>query len=158
MKMTSSVDIKLPDIAVIKKMIQSHHARVGVLGSDTMRKDADSSMTNAEIGLVQQFGSIEKNIPPRDFLIQPVKMHGKQIIETLNKSNLFKTAIDNNATIKAVKLLGVAAESWVKMGFTNAGFGTWAPNAPYTIAKKGSSAPLVDTGQLARSISSDVVK
>ena len=34
----------------------------------------------------------------------------------------------------------------------------WAPNAPYTVAKKGSSTPLIDSGQLRQSISWEVKK
>jgi len=158
MKIESEVHVTMPSMKQMQKMIDKYHARVGVLGADTMRKDKDSAMTNAEIGLVQQFGSISKNIPPRDFLIAPIKDHGQQIIKTLEKSNLFAQAMNAKELTRAVKILGVAAEAWVKMGFTNGGFGKWAANAPYTIRMKGSSSPLVDTGQLARAISSDVVK
>ena len=45
-------------------------------------------------------------------------------------------------------------EGAMKLKFTD---GTLTPNAPSTIKKKGSSRPLIDTGQLRQSISNKVI-
>ena len=84
-------------------------------------------------------------------------MKQKDIVQALGSyqvQNLF-----NNGQIKYVyRFLGLYAESFIKQAFSSGGFGRWAPNKPNTIAQKGSDKPLIDTAQLRRSITSDVVK
>jgi hypothetical protein len=52
--------------------------------------------------------------------------------------------------------LGIACEKWIQMAFATGGFGSWAPDSPATINRKGSASPLIDTAQLRRSIVSKV--
>jgi hypothetical protein len=54
---------------------------------------------------------------------------------------------------RALKRLGIFAEGRVKLKITK---GPFVPNAPFTIRKKGSDKPLIDTGRMRGSIISKV--
>jgi len=151
-------------------------AKVGILGADaaevhknteaatlsTGRKVrkfiAGSTITNAEIGVIAEFGSISKNIPARSFLRYPLETHATELVEAVAKSKTAQAALEKGDIKTVYKILGFEAEKIVNKAFTTSGFGQWAANAPATIAKKGSSMPNIDTSQLRRSISSEVAK
>ncbi len=128
----------------VKKILQS-------------RKDVQQNQeqTNAEIGLKQEMGSRSERIPRRSFLEMPLTLKMPAYARTFG-NELMKAIEDGN--LKPVYVnLGIKGEQVVQMAFASRGFGIWPDNAPYTIAKKGSSTPLIDTGQLRRAITSDVV-
>ena len=116
-----------------------------------------SGLTNGAIGVIQEMGSITNNIPARSFLRLPIETKEKDIVKAMGGKTV-QSAIENNQIKTVYSLLGVVAESYVKQAFSSGGYGQWAALNPQTIARKGSSAPLIDTGQLRRSITSDVVK
>ncbi len=129
---------------------------MGIIG-DKAAQNHGAGLTNADIGVVQMFGSITHNIPPRDFLLMPIQRNQKNIIRGMENSSV-KEAIERKDYKAVFKLLGALAEGYVQKAFESSGYGQWAPNSPTTVARKGSSKPLIDTGQLRRSITSDVVK
>lgn len=105
------------------------------------------SVTNAELLYIHTNGSPVHNIPPRP-TIEPAiaKPDTAKAIQDQLVSGI-KQAIMGN--------LNGAEASYHKAGMIGAtaaqamfGSGELAPNAPSTIAKKGSSAPLIDTGAL----------
>lgn len=131
-------------------------ARVGILGADAEEQHEQSDMTNAEIGLIQEFGSQSRNIPPRSFLRMPIEMRQETIIQQLSRRRTQEKL--EAGDIKGVYTdLGIAAEAVVQGAFVTQGFGQWEDNAESTIERKGSDRPLIDQGQLRRAISSDVV-
>jgi len=146
----------LEDIA--RKLGDSLVARVGILGSDVARKgNDDSGMDNGEIGVIHEFGSETNNIPARSFLRMPVETHAKEIVKSMD-SPAVRKAVEAGDAVTVFKILGMAAEGYVKQAFSTGGYGKWPANTPETVARKGSSKPLIDTGELRRSITSDVVK
>jgi hypothetical protein len=124
----------------------------------------ESDQTNAEIGLIHEKGIKTGNnpIPRRSFLEIPILNNAKEIFEKKKAlENQIKLAIlsgkdFNQAWKQAYKDLGFFAEAVVQRSFEESGPG-WPPNAESTIRRKKSSKPLIDTGQLRRSISSRVV-
>lgn len=138
-----------------KKMGDQYRARVGILGANVGRPEG-GDIDNATLGVIQMFGSITKNIPPRDFLLQPIQSHSRELVKALSASSV-KAAIVAQDFKKVYALLGAKALEFVLMGFESAGFGQWAPNKPSTIARKGSDQPLIDTSQLRRAQTNDVV-
>jgi hypothetical protein len=134
----------------------SYRTRVGVLGEKAAR--TQGGISNAELGVIQMFGSYTKGIPPRDFLLMPLERNRKEIIKQMNGSSEVRVAVDKKNYRRVFQLLGLKAEQYINAAFTTGGFGQWPPNAPATVAAKGSSSPLIDTGELRRSISSDVIK
>lgn len=131
-------------------------ARVGVLGGNNARNAGDG-LGNADIGLIHIFGTLDGRIPPRDFLKLPLEAKKRELMKAL-EGNAAKTAIQQGDYEKAFAILGAKAEEIIDGAFKSRGYGQWQPNAASTIRAKGSSAPLIDTGELRRSITSDVVK
>lgn len=153
-----SVDIKVNiDLSLLEDLKKSFSGKnivkVGVLAGDSSR---DDELTNAEIGLKHEFGSVSENIPPRSFLRMPLEAKKQDLVKTLETKKA-KKAITEGDLDSALELMGVAAEGIIQEAFSTRGFGEWQENSPATIAKKKSSSPLIDTGQLRRSISSEVV-
>lgn len=87
-------------------------------------------------------------IPPRPFFRTTVSEQKKNWV--LSVQNLMKI---HNDPKQVMGLIGVHMQEQIVQSIN-----TWTdpPNAPYTIAKKGSSKPLIWSGQMMRSISSEV--
>lgn len=147
------------------------YARVGIIGGKASEEhkqggfnkngkriitSESSGMTNAEIGIIQEFGSETAGIPPRSFLRMPIEEKIKDLVRFLGSSAI--QSMFEKKNIKGIfKAMGIEGEGIVQDAFATRGFGRWKPNAPSTIAAKGSDSPLIDTAQLRRAISSDVV-
>ena len=141
-----------------KEIGDTYRARVGILGAYAPRAgETKDSLNNATLGVIQMFGSVTKNIPPRDFLYTPVFSHAKEIVSAMQVPSVKAAMVSGNIK-KVYDLLGAAALAIVLKGFETGGFGQWAPNKPSTIAAKGSASVLIDTGQLRRAQTSDTVK
>ena len=157
--MTSKVTFNLDGLQKFKKdMVKTYSTRVGIMDDKATRKDVTGTMNNAEIGFIQIMGSLTHNIPPRDFLRFPIEHERRDIMKTINGSQIVKKAIGDGDIKKVFKLLGIAAEAAIKTAFQTGGFGQWKPLSPRTIAAKGSAAILIDSGQLHNAIDSKVVK
>lgn len=159
---------------LVDQLDNGAYVKVGILGDDAERSDADDggNLTNAEIGFIQMKGSFTHNIPPRDWLLMPLVMHSKQILSFV-RSKKVKDAILAGKPQRALGFIGAYCEAWIQSAFASRGFGQWAPNAPITIQGgwmtnkksgkpfyvegKKSSAPLINSGELRKSVSSEVV-
>ena len=149
--------------------------QVGIFGEDNARSEAAShqkrtkaglrkmtrapaEMTNAEVGAVHEFGQLTAKppIPPRSFLRMPISTHSRQIINgTAKVAFAFLRRGDLTGLFTRI---GQECENVVRLAFATGGFGQWPKLSPRTVAKKGSSAILIDTGQLQRAIASKVKK
>ena len=109
----------------------------------------NSPITNASLMWILSRGSALRNLPPR-----PVVEMGIEKAKDLIAPQLAAgaKAIIANKPLEAQRALGragtIAANSVKRM------FGSLelAPNAPSTIAKKGSSAPMIQFGHLRRAV------
>ncbi len=126
--------------------------RVGILGSSNNRTDG---LSNATIGAIQEFGSEGNKIPARSFLRMPIMDKQKQIAQFAKKS--LTIALKTNNIDLALNQIGLFCRSIIQNAFDTKGFGKWSPNAPTTIENKGSSSPLIDTGELRKSITHDII-
>lgn len=161
---------KLEDLR--KKLGSGMYARVGILGSDSSKTEPGSDLTMSELGLIQLVGSVANNIRARNWLDMPIRLKKKDLVKSLG-SKLVKDKIAKGDIKGVFKIIGIAATAIIQEAFETGGFGLWPPNAPITInggwmkrkdngksffiKGKGSSAPLIDTGEFRRSITSDVV-
>ncbi|MDR1283126.1 MAG: hypothetical protein LBK99_20240 [Opitutaceae bacterium] len=130
-------------------------ARVGILGKGGGRKDGKA---NADLGKIHEFGDSQRRpaIPERSFLRSPLMTHMQEAVD--KKHGPLARALAAGDTVTFMALLGASGMRISKRAFGNANDGKWPPNAPYTIKmKKGRNRPLIDTGQLRRSIDFDVV-
>lgn len=127
---------------------------VGILGKKSARNDTQG-LTNADVGFINEFGT--GKIPKRSFLRMPIFQYSEQILEGVKKAGALRK-LAAGKMIQVLADVGIACEAVIVQSFASAGWGSWPPNRPSTIRRKGSSAPLIDTGQLRRSISSAVTQ
>lgn len=154
-KVSNRIRIDTKTINSIKEAFsKGGYVKVGVLGDDASRED--EGINNAELGMIQEFGSVSKNIPPRSFLRMPLESKSEEF-KKVASTEAFKKSVEQGDLDNALQLIGFKAEEIVNDAFVSSGFGEWAANAPSTVEQKGSSKPLIDTSQLRRAISSEVV-
>lgn len=126
----------------------------GKAGVRKVLKGTKSTLTNAELGLIHELGSVERGIPKRSFLRMPISEKSKEILADAMKGAPELLA---KGDIRGILVrLGIACEKWIQLAFATRGFGSWQPDAPKTARRKGSNSPLIDTAQLRRSIASQV--
>ncbi len=128
--------------------------KAGKSGLRKVIRGSHSTLTNAELGLVHELGSVERGILPRSFLRMPISQKSKEIL-----ADAFKGAPEllRQGNIRGILArLGVSCEKWIQLAFATHGFGSWQPDKQATARRKGSNAPLIDTAQLRRSIASQV--
>lgn len=138
-----------------KRFFTKEMVKIGILYESKQR---DDGFANAEIGVIQEFGSITDNIPPRSFLRMPIETHVKEVMNYMAKNKEARNAFEKGDKKKLLDILGLKVLDIIQQAFESRGFGQWAPNAPSTIAQKGSDFPLVNTSQLRRAIMHKVAK
>ena len=106
------------------------------------------SVSLAMVAAVHEFGSPEQGIPERSFLRGGIRRAAPKL-NAVNIDSLRKVLLGKMTIEQAIEKLGVVAAGEVKREFV---VGTFAPNKPATIKRKGSSRPLIDTGSLRQSI------
>lgn len=102
----------------------------------------------AVIAAANEYGTEDGHIPERSFLRATVDanaaVYGQELDDTV------QAHIDGDRTLtEGLALLGARVEGDVKQYMTDL---QDPPNAPATIARKGSSNPLIDTGRLRAAI------
>lgn len=146
--------------AVLKgvRELTSKQVLVGI-PSTTAGRD-DTPINNAEIGYLMETGSPAQNIPERPFLVPGVENATKQFTPHLKAAGLSalegKTAMIERDFDRA----GMVASSAVKAKITD---GPFTPLSPKTLQKRRAKGragerPLIDTGQLRRSVTHVVRK
>jgi len=125
-------------------------------GGHKTSKSTPTDMTNAEIGAIHEFGSITRKIPQRSFLRMPIWMKLPENLKLLGPAML--SGLTTGNIVKAYKKLGILGENIVQNAFESGGFGNWPKLSQRTIDRKRSSAILIDTAQLRKSITSQVVE
>ena len=145
--------------AIHNTLLAKYVTRVGILGSKTNRR-GKANATNAGIGLVHEKGSLSRHIPRRSFIEMPMVIKSDELLKSRNAlwDDFITAGEHTHARLKvAYKKLGQFAENIIQKAFESGGFGRWAPDSAGTITRNRSSQPLIDTAQLRRSITSDVV-
>lgn len=168
--MTSSVKFDLSKLNTLVKFVDDKHVvKVGIFADENSRQQAgkfsakkglrrttkeSSDQTNAQIGAKHEFGSFSEHIPMRSFLRMPLFTRASEIVKEASVGAL--SLIASGQKTKLLARLGIACENAIQLAFATHGFNKWAPDRISTAERKGSGAPLIDTGQLRRSISSKV--
>ena len=129
---------------------------IGVFGgahSITSKSGGKRSITMPDLAAIHEYGSQSRNIPERSFLRASIQLnrskYGKFLVSEVKSLLLGRTT-----TLKIKQILGMQAAADVQMFMVN---GKFAPLKAKTIKRKGSSKPLIDTGQLRQSITYRVV-
>lgn len=172
---------------LIKRLKSDKVLRIGIIGSKAHSVHSGSSLTNAEIGTIHEFGSDDGKHPPRrSFLLDPLteKLNFKNQDMKAIKSIAWKSIFKTYKPDKFLLSLGAKAMSIIEGAFLTAGYGNWKPLAPSSMKafrrqhgipedwmqvksdKKWAKwsdmqderTPLVDTGKLKGSISFKLIK
>lgn len=135
-------------IKALLKRLDDGHVNVGILAKTGKHEDSD--LTVAQIGFWNEFGTVV--IPERSFIRSTINGQAKDI-KAVSRSQLKKVINGQTTTEKALGILGAFTAGLIQERFTN---NDWAPNTTRTQNRKGSTNPLIDTGQLRQSISYEV--
>lgn len=107
---------------------------------------------------IMSHGSPAYRIPPRPIIEPAIEANSEKINEKLLKSLKSFLNFDLEQGVNELKKTGMFAQNKVRSWFTDSRNG-WPPNSPLTIkAKKGKDRPLIDTGELRKSITYVVKK
>jgi hypothetical protein len=114
---------------------------------------AKSGLSLAQLAAVQEFGSVNGKIPQRPFMQKTFDNNSGKTKILLGKA---WTAIlaDKIKPRNAIAGIGVWYAAKIRETITT---GEFVKNAPLTIMLKGSSKPLIDSGDLRRGVRSKVV-
>lgn len=117
-------------------------------GTHPAKTEGGEDLTNAQLALMMEYGT--KNAPARPFMQISFTKHRAEYETLLAK--LGKDLAEGDPRFERVLgIIGAKMASDMKRTITD-GAGVPPPNAESTIAQKGSSRPLVDTGALIGSI------
>ena len=143
---------------LVKGIGQKAVVRIGIMGAKNSKhksEDGSGMLTNAEIGAIHEFGSLSGHIPSRSWLRMPIHKGAAFIVKKAKQE--LKIMAEKGSILPILVNIGIRCGQLIQRAFASRGFGEWAPIKPATKKAKGSSAILIDTGQLRRSVSSKVV-
>lgn len=120
--------------------LKSRRVKIGLLEGETR----DDGLSLAGIGAVHEYGSSDGRIPERSFLRAYVDGN-RGALRKIFAQLARKVSGQEMSAGDAMKTLGVYAVGEVRRFITNM---SSPPLKPQTIARKGSSKVLIDTGQL----------
>lgn len=137
--------------------LDRHFVKVGVLASKGGEaKHEDGKMSLIEIAATHEFGSSDGRIPERSFIRQTFFVNAREELVKMQAELAKKIVTGGMDPLKALGILGTWGAAAVKKTITDQ-MTSGPENAPSTIARKGSSTPLIDTGLLKNSVSHEVV-
>lgn len=126
-------------------------AYVGVPSSENARQGVSN---NATIAATHELGAPSRGIPARPFLIPTMKENSTRYKDLMAQG--FRSVLAGESTAEEVyEKIGLVASNDVKAYIVS---GSFVPLKQSTIDRKGSSKPLIDTGELRNSISWEVRK
>lgn len=147
--------------AILKdfKDLKGSYVKIGYIEGDKShksKKDRSKKHSNknttyinmAQLASVHEYGSPKKGIPERSFIRSWVDNNQPEIMRRIER--MVKGIIDGKVTPEiALKTIGVFASGGIKKQLKSI---STPPLSEKTIKEKGSSQPLIDTGQMRSSI------
>ena len=164
-----------------KMLAKNYTVKIGILAKNN--KQVGENIDLAGIGCVQEYGAeipvtdkmrgffrhefgvnLKKSttsikIPARSWLYEPIKDANfrKMILDYVGDQEIFEETADKDIMKKLANIIGEVGLMQIFRAFENNGInGEWPANSPLTIARKGSSKPLVNNGDLKGSIAFEV--
>jgi hypothetical protein len=135
-------------VAFLKK----HEVCIGVPENSSEREDDKGApANNAELLFIHTNGSPIKGIPPRPVLEPAIAQNKERVSEALQKAVGAAVGGNKGAILPALEAAGIEGQDIARKFFTDSTNG-FAPNKPATIERKGSDGPLIDTGEMRKSI------
>lgn len=147
---TKIIDLGFKKIVATIQSVATSYVTVGVQGDQAGQTDGKSGATLAEIATANEFGT--DRIPARSFIRSTMDESRADIANVQQRA--FAAVVTGQRSVHdGLSLIGMAAQAKIQAKISS---NIPPPNAPSTIAAKGSSSTLIDTGQLRQSISFEV--
>jgi hypothetical protein len=143
-KLIKDVDMRKLD-ELRQRLVGERRVNVGVprgVGNE------ENGTAVAMVAAVHEYGSPKQGIPERPFLRVSIQRNREKYVR-LNRINLVRVVRGELTVEEALGQLGAMAAGDVQETIRA---GNFAPLKPATVKRKGSSAPLIDSGQLIQSI------
>lgn len=137
-------------LARAREIAGGRGVRVGILADEPKRsrEPETSGLSLVEVALIHEFGAPAAGIPQRSFLRATIDEHAPDIRRLILA--VAARALDGAITpAQALDQIGSKVAGWVQ---TRIDQGIAPPLKPETIARKGSSKPLVNVGQIKAAI------
>lgn len=144
-------DLGFRALFVRLRVFQNMSLTVGIHeddGSETHEEGAGEELTTLQVAAFHEFGT--DRIPQRSWLVAGIAENEDRIAALMKR--LARSVIANRSRLdprRALDLLGLEITQLIQARIRA---GIAPPLADVTIARKGSSTPLIDTGQLIQSI------
>jgi hypothetical protein len=136
--------------ALAQRLAGKARVRVGVLSDEPKASGDgnDSAMTLLDVAARNEFGAPAAGVPQRSFIRATVDQEQARI-RAMQSSQATRIISGDTTPEIALEQIGAVVQGSIQARIAR---GIDPPNAPSTVARKGSSKPLVDTGQLRSSI------
>lgn len=132
------------------------YVKIGILKNrfgDQKSGDETIIATLGEVAISNEFGSPERGIPERSYIRSTFDENKEKWLGLMSRQ-IDKLIEGKTTEEKILATMGEHIKSEIQRKIVDL---RTPPNSPETIAKKGSSNPLIDTGQLRQSIDYEVV-
>jgi hypothetical protein len=126
--------------------------KVGIVGAAAAQLEDDSDLTLAELWQIHEYGTADGHIPERAPLRKTFIAHRADLAATYRKA-AYGVLTGKLTASQALGLIGLRAKTLVQQTIVA---GLTPPLATSTILRKGSTKPLVDHGQLYRSVDYEI--
>lgn len=135
--------------------LRGAYVKAGILGAKGAAQRTNS-LTVAQQASIHEYGL--GNVPARPFIRPPFEINRTKYLEILKAG--YRLATKNKTPEGFRKLLALVGQKMAAdiKNYVTQGTGVPPPLSPKTIKRKGSSRPLVDTGQMLNSISYVVIE
>jgi len=151
----NDIDMRVFD-RMRQRLVQFSRVNVGFPGPSPAKRQRDepdsTTETVASIAAKHEFGSPAEHIPERPFLRVAVRDNVPKY-KGVMRAILVEVLHETRTMENGLEYLGVVAVGDVKQKIR---IGPFTPNAPATVYAKGSSRPLIDTGQMIQSVNYEV--
>jgi hypothetical protein len=128
------------------------YVKAGILAENADKPDGDKGdVTTVEVAMFNEFGTV--NAPARSFIREPFEAMREGYLKILRET---LPGIVSGKT-RVSKVLNVVGQAMVRDMKAAIQRGIPPPNAESTIALKGSSKPLIDTGDMISRITHEAV-
>jgi len=133
--------------------MKTHYVAVGLPASKVAGKKYEGGVDVVDVGAAHEFGT--EDIPERSFLRAPFELRKSEINRAIEKAVELVGAGKYDA-VTALNRVGVTARNISVRAFESGGYGTWPDIKEETKKAKGSSAILIDKGELRGEITWEV--
>lgn len=133
--------------------MKTHHVAVGLPASKVGDKKYEDGVSVIEVGAAHEFGT--EDLDERSFLRVPFTLKKSEINRAIEAQVAAIGAGQKDAKT-ALNLIGIVARNISVKAFETGGYGTWPDIKEATKKAKGSTAILIDKGELRGDITWEV--